>query len=108
MKRAYVSDVDVRMFMQHLLAQHASLAHWDEHTMLFHADVDEFMVLMDPESGNLADLSLVGCLRGVTQAVFSLDDAGADECGEENELACFFNGVSSQSLLLRECGSRTS
>ena len=79
--------------MQHLLAQHASLAHWHERTMVFHADVDEFMALMDPAAGNLADLDLAGCLHGVTQALFWLDDAGADACGTHDELDCFRDGA---------------
>jgi hypothetical protein len=86
--------------MQHLLAQHASLAHWHEHTMVFHADVDEFMALMDPGAGNLADLNLVGCLRGVTQALFWLDDAGANACGTNDELDCFCNGARAATPML--------
>jgi hypothetical protein len=61
--------------------------------MVFHSDVDEFMALMDPDSGNLADLELTGCLRGVTQALFWLDDTGHDSCGAHDELACFGVGA---------------
>ena len=79
--------------MQHLLAQHGSLVHWDENTRVYHADADEFMALMDPSAGNLADLVLAGCLQNVTQAVFDLDDMGASDCGGINELDCFVAGA---------------
>jgi len=78
--------------VQHLVTQHGSLAHWDEDTRVFHADADEWMALMRRSGGNLADLALAGCLRDAAQAVFHLDDMGADECGDKNELDCFTPG----------------
>jgi hypothetical protein len=75
------------------LAQHSNLAHWNEDTMVFHADLDEFMVLVDPEGGNLADLQLEGCLQNVSQALLTASDVGANECGTDSELDCFNPGA---------------
>lgn len=86
------------MALQHLLTQHSSLAHWDEDTMVFHADLDEFMLLVNPEAGNLADLQLAGCFQNVTQALFHLDDVGAEECGTDSELDCFQAGSAIQKI----------
>jgi hypothetical protein len=80
--------------LQHLLSQHASLAHWDEGAMVFHADVDEFLALMNPSAGNLADISLHGCLKGVTQGVMWPDETRASNClSRSRELECFMKGA---------------
>ena len=82
------------MWLQHLLTQHSSLAHWDEDTMVFHADLDEWMLIVDPKRGNLADLQLAGCLKNVSQAMFQLFDTGVDKCGSDSEMDCFDPGAS--------------
>jgi hypothetical protein len=86
------------VWLQHLLTQHSSLAHWDEETMVFHADLDEFMVLVNPKGGNLADLQLAGCLKNVSQAVLQVSDMGAEECGTESEMDCFNPGAAHDCL----------
>ena len=62
--------------------------------MVFHADLDEFMMLVDPEGGNLADMQLAGCMKNVSQALFRLYDTGANECGHNTEMDCFNPGAS--------------
>lgn len=62
--------------------------------MVFHADVDEFLALMNPLHGNLADLSLQGCLEGVTQGVMWPDETRASNCTfHHQELECFMQGA---------------
>jgi hypothetical protein len=61
--------------------------------MLLMADSDEYLALMNRTSGNLADLVATGCLEGVTQAIFHVQDVGYEHCGEADEMACFGTGA---------------